>query len=300
MKQTAAAVLDASRKGRQGAITILRDHPVKEPKEDEVLVKVLLRPIHPVDIKTLSLTYPGFDSRYLPAVVGSEGVGKVARNGVRASKFAEGMRVVAVPWPTGTANGGTWQQYVSVPEANLVAVPDAVPDEAAAQFFLNPATAYGFLEVLQVQELLDVGADAVICTEDEDVVSRVQDITGGELAYGAVDPVAGAMTRTLAAATRAGGTVYVYGSLGGAESTVALMDLVYRGVTLKGFWLFPWLKSLSNEQRAEVLQQLMRLVAEGVVAPHSGKRFPLEQAGEAVQASQAPGRASEGKFFLEG
>ena len=27
-------------------------------------------------------------------------------------------------------------------------------------------------------------ADAVICTEDEDVVTRVRDITGGELAYG--------------------------------------------------------------------------------------------------------------------
>ena len=52
----------------------------------------------------------------------------------------------------------------------------------------------------------------------------------------AVDPVAGTMTGTLAAATRSGGYVLVYGSLGSAESTIALKDLVYRGVTIKGFW----------------------------------------------------------------
>ena len=27
-------------------------------------------------------------------------------------------------------------------------------------------------------------ADAVICTEDEDIVARVREITGGEMAYG--------------------------------------------------------------------------------------------------------------------
>ena len=33
--------------------------------------------------------------------------------------------------------------------------------------------------------------------------------------------------------------------------------------------LFPWLRTL-GDQRAEVLAQLMRLMAEGVLAPHSG------------------------------
>ena len=32
----------------------------------------------------------------------------------------------------------------------------------------------------------------------------------------------------------------------------------------------------------------------------AGKKFPLEQANEAVAAAQRPGRSSEGKFFLEG
>ena len=58
-------------------------------------------------------------------------------NGPGASKFPKGTRVVAVPW--GTFHGeGTWQQYVVVPEAALIAVPDSVPDEAAWQFVVNP------------------------------------------------------------------------------------------------------------------------------------------------------------------
>lgn len=52
-------------------------------------------------------------------------------------------------------------------------------------------------------------ADEVICTSDEDVVDRVKQITGGKLAYAAVDCIAGDMTDTISAATRPGGTVYV-------------------------------------------------------------------------------------------
>lgn len=52
----------------------------------------------------------------------------------------------------------------------------------------------------------------------------------------AVDPVGATMAGTLASATRPGGTVYVYGTLGGVEVTIPTKDLVYRQVTVKGFW----------------------------------------------------------------
>ena len=40
--------------------------------------------------------------------------------------------------------------------------------------------------------------------------------------------------------------------------------------------------------------------ADAVSGPVAGRKFPLEQANEAVAASKEVGRASEGKFFLEG
>ncbi len=85
----------------------------------------------------MSLTYGGFKPKAFPATPGLEAVGRVEQSGPGASKYAPGTRVVAVPW--GTLDGeGTWQQYAVVPEAALLPVPDSLPDEAAAQFLINP------------------------------------------------------------------------------------------------------------------------------------------------------------------
>ena len=114
------------------------------------------------------------------AEVCSAGLGVVEKNGPGASKFHPGQRVVSAAWGAATGNG-TWQQYLAVPEQVLVSliaparflgdiesvrhdvqfllllqipVPDSVPDEAAAQYLVNPLTSYGFLDILQVSSLL--------------------------------------------------------------------------------------------------------------------------------------------------
>ena len=143
--------------------------PVPEPGAGEVLVRVTLRPVNPADgfslmgelmacghmwaatarserRRTLDLlttrpraatgVYPGFAPASLPAVPGLDGTGVVEKCGAGASKFAAGARVVAAPWPT-KSGSGTWQQYVVVPEAALVAVAEGVSDEDAAQFLVR-------------------------------------------------------------------------------------------------------------------------------------------------------------------
>ena len=125
--------------------------------------------------------YPGFKPESLPAVPGLEGeralsagigslpqhrqhrcnigrleqnqnaaaaagVGRVEANGEGASKFSKDQRVVSPGW--GARHGqGTWQQYCVVPEERLIAVADSVSDTSAAQFFVNPVTVVGFVEV---------------------------------------------------------------------------------------------------------------------------------------------------------
>ena len=80
--------------------------------------------------------YPGFTPASLPAVPGLDGYGVVEKNGPGASKFPAGARVVAAPWPVKEGRG-TWQQYVAVPEAALVAVAEGVSDADAAQFLVR-------------------------------------------------------------------------------------------------------------------------------------------------------------------
>ncbi|MFD4592819.1 zinc-dependent alcohol dehydrogenase family protein [Streptomyces rubiginosohelvolus] len=63
------------------------------------------------------------------------------------------------------------------------------------------------------QALLDSGAAHVIDTENEDLVTRVKELTGGKGVQLAFDPVAGPGVDTLAQAITPGGKLLVYGAL---------------------------------------------------------------------------------------
>ncbi|KAL4427444.1 hypothetical protein ABPG77_000733 [Micractinium sp. CCAP 211/92] len=143
----------------------LTSAPIPEPAEGEVLVRVTLRPVNPADVFSLQGVYPGFRPASMPAVPGLEGTGTVVHNGPGASKFAPGQRVSGAPFDTVEHGSGTWQQYIVAKESSLVAVPDGVSEEAAAQFWVNPVTVVGMLNVLDVPQgeyLLQTAAGSVL------------------------------------------------------------------------------------------------------------------------------------------
>ena len=141
-----------------------------------------------------------------------------------------------------------------------------------------------------------MGADEVICTETEDVAARVKDITSGKGAWGAVDAVAGTLTQHISAAVRDGGSVIVYGGMGGLQFTGSVMDVLFRGCIVKGFFLNAYLAKLSAEHKAAVFAEVIGLLADGSLVPHSGQRFPLSDVVAALEASQATAR--DGKVLL--
>ena len=87
--------------------------------------------------------------------------------GQGVSKFEVGQRVVPILyWNYYLGKGeGAWQDYVEVAEEDVVAVPAALSDEAAAQYVINPWTAYGLLTEVAVPEghyLLQTAASSTI------------------------------------------------------------------------------------------------------------------------------------------
>ncbi|KAL4427108.1 hypothetical protein ABPG77_001112, partial [Micractinium sp. CCAP 211/92] len=94
-----------------------------------------------------------------------------------------------------------------------------------------------------VEDLKKLGADEVIVSTEEDLVGRVKDITGGKGAYAALECVGGDVTQKILQCTRDGGTVFVYGAMASFELKACIPDLLFRDVTLKGFWLTTYLKS---------------------------------------------------------
>jgi NADPH:quinone reductase-like Zn-dependent oxidoreductase len=150
----------------------------------------------------------------------------------------------------------------------------------------------------QAEELLALGADVVLCTETDDIAARVKEVTGGEGAWGAVDAVGGPLVQRITGAVRDGGFVYIYGAMSGLEFVGSIVDVLFRGITIKGFWLNVYLSSISPERKAAVFSEVVGWLADGTLAPFCGERFPLEQVADAVKASQATARG--GKVLLMG
>src|SRR5437667_1626882 len=109
---------------------------------NDVLVKVIARPIHPGDIQILSALPQGGPVAPIPEgtlrVPGFEGVGTIVRLGTNAKaakRLSEGQRVAFFP------ADGSWGEYVVVRYSSLLAVPNEIPDQIAAQMLINTITA---------------------------------------------------------------------------------------------------------------------------------------------------------------
>jgi NADPH:quinone reductase len=109
---------------------------------DDVLVKVIARPIHHGDIQILSALPQGGPVAPIPEgtlrIPGFEGVGTIVRLGTNAKwakGFSEGQRVAFFP------ADGAWGEYVVVRYNSLLAVPHEISDQIAAQMLINTITA---------------------------------------------------------------------------------------------------------------------------------------------------------------
>lgn len=308
------------------------DAEVPEPKQGEVLVKAYLRPVNPTDVILIKTGWGG--AVPLPSTPGSEGVGKVVKNGPGASKFKEGQRVAAAPWPQFQGRG-SWAEYVSIPEKDVILVPDSLSDQTAAQIFINPMTVYGMLREHQipkgeyllqtaatsvlgrqmialakhygvhtinvvrrkeaVEELKSLGADHVINSETEDIVKRVKEITGGKGAYGAIDAIGGATSPKIVAALRKNGKYLLYGALDTSPLSASNGDILAQTKTLTGFLIYDWIE---QPHKQEVIKEVLSLLEQKVLDPHSGRSYKFEEVKEAINECNRAGRGA--KVFLEG
>jgi NADPH2:quinone reductase len=119
-----------------------RQFKSEELETDDVLVRVIARPVHPGDIQILSALPQAGPIEPIPEgtlrVPGFEGVGTILQLGTNpavAKTFSEGQRVAFFPAI------GSWAEYVVVRYNSLLPVPDEIPDQVAAQMLINTITA---------------------------------------------------------------------------------------------------------------------------------------------------------------
>ncbi|RIW14587.1 zinc-binding dehydrogenase [Algoriphagus lacus] len=303
----------------------LIDGPVPTPKPHEVLIKVTARNINPSDIMFIRGMY-GITPK-LPSSAGFEACG-VVEKGDETGKIKAGTRVMFTAI-------GTWREYVCVPAALVIPVPDAMPDEVACQAFVNPMTAYGMIEksglkagewllitagasafgkfAIQMAKakgikvaatvrhdaqkavLKELGADLVINSETEKLQKVIPELTEGGV-HVIFDAVGGLLGAKALASLRPKGRMMVFGALALDNMSINSGLLIFRDLKIEGFWLSTWIEEMPESDRTKAFRNVFGfLMKEDSKIDVEGK-FTLDQFKEALAAYDTPGR--NGKILL--
>lgn len=133
--------------------------------------------------------------------------------------------------------------------------------------------------------LLEAGADHVIVTEEEDLVARVNEITGGKGARIVFDPIAGSGLEALAAASAKNGIIFEYGALATDATPYPLFTALSKFLTIKGYTLFEIVTV--PERLAQAKQYVVDHLISGDFKPRIDKTFPLSEIVEAHRYMEA-------------
>ena len=133
----------------------------------------------------------------------------------------------------------------------------------------------------KVEELIAAGADHVIASEEEDLKSRVDQITGGTGVRVILDSVAGPLLRTLASVAAPGGILIEYGALSEHPTSFPLMDVLSKRLTIRGYWMAETLADPNRRERAQ--SYVLDHINDGSLRPRIAKIFPFDQVVDAYR-----------------
>ncbi|SFV37173.1 NADPH:quinone reductase [Devosia crocina] len=298
-----------------------------EPGPGQVLVKMLLSPVHNHDLMTISGQY-GFKPE-LPAVPGTEAVGVVEALGSDVTNLKVGQRVA------GGADG-TWAEYYLANAARLVPVPEGVSDETACQLVSMPLSAKMLLDTLDVEagdwivqnaangavgklmaqygaalgvnvlglvrrgetvgEMADLGIKNVVATDEEGWQDKARALTNGAPVIRAIDCLGGDGAVQLLSVASDGAELVSFGAMTGRPLKISPSDLLFRGITVKGFWGAK--PPVKPERIGQLLGELVKDAAAGKLVLEIEAAYPISEVAAAAKASGEPGR--KGKIAIKG
>jgi len=266
----------------------------------------------------------------LPQVPGIEGVGRVVSTGPGVKGLRRGDRVFL---PT---QCGSWRSHLCVQEEELLAAPegdpiqlslmvnaftaefalrDLAPLEAGDWFLQNGAnsnvgrilisraTELGIRTVnivrrpQLVDELKSLGATVVVL-DGPDLAQRVHAATGGADLTIALDGVGGAATARLAECLAEGGSVAHMGSISGEPCHFPTWLLLYRRISLIGYYAGYHIRARGREERSKIIGELAQSIAVGKLHTKIAATYRLEQFRQAVAHAARSGDARDGKVVF--
>jgi NADPH:quinone reductase-like Zn-dependent oxidoreductase len=148
----------------------------------------------------------------------------------------------------------------------------------------------------QADELLQLGGDAAVATNDESLEKRVHELTNGQGVPYAIDAVGGTTAVAVVRSLAADGKMLVYGTLSNEPMVLDQRLLMVGNKRIEGFWLSEWVRRQGILTMLRLFRQVRRLLRAGVLTTEVGTAFPLDAIGQAVTQAETPGR--HGKVLL--
>lgn len=311
--------------GQPQDVLQLKESPVPTPKPHEVMIRVTARNINPSDIMFVRGMY-GITPK-LPSSAGFEACGVVEKSD-EAGKLKPGTRVMFTAI-------GTWREYLCMPAALVIPVPDAMPDEVACQAFVNPMTAFAMVEKSGLQagewllltagasafgkfaiqmakakgikvaatvrhdaqkEVLEkLGADLVVNTETEKIQKVIPEKTDGGV-HVIFDAVGGMLGAKALSCLRPKGRMMVFGALALDNMPINSGLLIFKDLKIEGFWLSSWMEEMNESARAKAFRTVFGFLMNDKSKIDIAGKFKLTEFNEALEAYAQPGR--NGKILL--
>jgi NADPH:quinone reductase-like Zn-dependent oxidoreductase len=307
--------------------------PLPEPQAGEVRIRVQARPINPSDIMFIRGMY-GIRP-HPPSGVGFEAMGTVESLGEGVEGISVGQRVsftalgtwqeyvcvhakTLIPLPDSIDNDTAAQLYINpctawamlhdLEHSDGLRSGDWLLQTAGASAFgrmiIRLATLRGIKTISTVrrseqkEHLYAAGADAVVDVSSENLIRRVLALTGEKGVRHAIDAVAGKAGAEVLKVLSYGGVMYCYGALSLEEIPVNAGLVIFKALTIKGFWLTDWMKRVDSTTRKQVLTSLIDLFSTGALTAPVEARYPLGDIHNAVDHAERTGRT--GKVLLVG
>ena len=251
--------------------------PLLEPNSGEVRVRVQAMSLNRADLLWMANNY--LETPELPSRLGNEIAGVVEAVGAKVTEFEVGDRVSSIPAFSISDYANFGETAILPVRGLMKTPDKFTPAQGAGFAFSYFTGYFALLELGRLQRyqtvlitagtsttglaamaiakkvgakiiattrtskkrdiLLKAGADDVIATEEEDLIARVMEFTGGQGADVVYDAVAGALSEKLVQATRIRGHWIVYGLLDAENlKTFPWLPIVIRSVQFHGYKVF--------------------------------------------------------------
>jgi NADPH2:quinone reductase len=310
--------------GPADAVLKVAEVETPKPQPGEVRVKLATSGVNPSDVKSrLGLTRKMAFPRVIPHSDGA-GIIEAVGDGVSQSRIGERVWIWNGQWkrPYGTA-----AEFIVVPSAQAVRLPDKVSFEAGACLGIPAMTAFHAVELAgttrettllvsggagsvsqyviefakargakvlttisspeKAKIARDSGADQTINYKREDVGARVAELTDKRGVDAIIEMDIAANAKLIPSVLKPRGSVIIYGT-GAMEATIPAQWCLVSSIRLQFFLVY----ELDATRRDHVVHGINRALEQGILSNRVADPFPLDKivaAHQAVETGSATG-----------